>query len=271
MTAMHESDSSVGNGLPPLAMLRAFATAGRLESFRDAARELGVTPSAISHQVAGMERWVGAPLFERSARQVRLTAIGRALSADLNVAMEMTFASLTRARREAAETVLHISASPLFTNAWLAARLARFQDNHPDMVLQIEASSEPPSFETDRPDVAIHAVLEPPSGIVAHKLIDLRAIPLCAAALTPSLREPGDLARATLIDVTSAPVGWRDWLEAQGLTKFAIRSTLSFDNLPSALEAAVAGLGVVLATSPLALDTSAAMQLVAPFPSAPVS
>ena len=180
-------NSSVGNGLPPLAMLRAFATAGRLESFRDAARELGVTPSAISHQVAGLERWVGAPLFERSARQVRLTAIGRALSADLNVAMEMTFASLSRARREAADTVLHVSASPLFTNAWLTSRLARFQDTHPDMVLQIETTDEPPSFEGDRPDVAVHAMLEPPPGIVAHKLIDLRATPLCTAAVASPL------------------------------------------------------------------------------------
>ena len=123
-----------------------------------------MTPSSFSHQVAGLERWVGAPLFERSARQVRLTAIGRALSADLNVAMEMTFASLSRARREAADTVLHVSASPLFTNAWLTARLARFQDAHPDMVLQIETTDEPPSFEGDRPDVTIRAVLEPPSG-----------------------------------------------------------------------------------------------------------
>src|SRR6185436_5204643 len=97
-----------------------------------------------------------------------------------------------------------------------------------------------------RPDVAIHAMLEAPSGIVAHKLIDLRAIPLCTAALASCLLEPGDLARATLIEVTSAPVGWRDWLEAQGLAELAIRSTLSFDNLPSALEAAAAGLGVVL-------------------------
>ncbi len=268
---MHESDSSIGNGLPPLAMLRAFATAGRLESFRDAARELGVTPSAVSHQVAGLERWVGAPLFERSARRVRLTAIGRALSADLNVAMEMTFASLSRARREAADTVLHVSASPLFTNAWLTARLARFQGAHPDMVLQIETTDEPPSFEGDRPDVAIRAMLEPPSGVVAHKLIDLRATPLCTAALASPLIAPVDLANVTLIEVTSAPVGWPDWLEAQGLAELAIRSTLSFDNLPSALEAAAAGLGVVLATSPLALDTAAAMQLVAPFQSAPVS
>src|SRR3954465_6402754 len=140
MAAMHESDSSVGNGLPPLSMLRAFATAGRLESFRVAARERGGPPSAVSHHVAGLERWVGAPLFERSARQVRLTAIGRALSADLNVAMELTIASLSRARREAADSVLHVSASLLFTNAWLAPRLARFQQDHRDLILQIETT-----------------------------------------------------------------------------------------------------------------------------------
>ena len=268
---MHEFDSSVGNGLPPLAMLRAFATAGRLESFRDAARELGVTPSAISHQVAALERWVGAPLFERSARQVRLTTIGRALSADLNVAMELTIASLSRARREAADSVLHVSASLLFTNAWLAPRLARFQHDYRDLILQIETTGGSPNFESDKPDVAIHAMLEPPPGIVAHKLLDLRAVPLCAISLAPSVTKPDDLAAATLIEVTSAPVGWRDWLDAHELANLAIRSTLSFDNLPSALEAAAAGLGVVLAACPLALDTPAAAQLVTPLAAAPVS
>ena len=91
---------------PSLSSLRAFATAGRLHSLREAAAELGVTPSAISHQVKALEAWVGAPLFERGVRQVRLTAQGAALSKALSEGVGVGDAGLDRARRVSARRCL---------------------------------------------------------------------------------------------------------------------------------------------------------------------
>lgn len=122
---------------PPLAMLRAFAAAGRRQSLRDAAAELGVTPSAVSHQVSALEAWVGIPLFDRAVRQVTLTKAGRKLSVALNAAFDDMAAALQRVRNEAEPTQLKVSALPLFTNAWLVPRLGRFEAKHPGVSITI--------------------------------------------------------------------------------------------------------------------------------------
>src|ERR1700752_735757 len=80
--------SGPGRGLPPLAALPAFEAAARHLSFRSAAEELAITQSAISHQIAGLERWLGAALFRRKARRVELTEAGAAYYPFLREAFE---------------------------------------------------------------------------------------------------------------------------------------------------------------------------------------
>ena len=104
--------------LPPLSAIRSFAAAARHQSFRLAAAELGVTPSAVSHQVKALEVWIGAPLFVRVGRDVHLSATGGFVAAKVMEAFELLAQSLDSARREASETTLRISALPLFTQAW---------------------------------------------------------------------------------------------------------------------------------------------------------
>ncbi|MCA1940163.1 MAG: LysR family transcriptional regulator, partial [Caenispirillum bisanense] len=64
--------------LPPLNTLRLFEAAGRHLSFKEAAAELHVTPSAVSHAVGALEAWLGVPLFIRTHRALELTEAGRA-------------------------------------------------------------------------------------------------------------------------------------------------------------------------------------------------
>ena len=261
----------VARPLPPLAALRAFEAVARLGSFRDAAAELSVTPSAVSHQIKTLETWLGAPAFTRSVRAVALTPLGAALAKDCVRAFDDLAQALARARGAASDTRLRISALPLFTTVWLAPRLARFQAREPELAIEIDTTNRLVDFERDAVDIAIRNVYAPTPGLVARKLIDLTAAPICAPALAAKLKRPQDLAGATLIHISSRAGGWPDWLAYAGAPGLKPRGALSFDAIPPALEAAAQGRGVLLGLFPLVWDAPIAAGLVQPFDLAPIS
>lgn len=254
---------------PSLPALRAFAAAGRHQSLRDAALELGVSPSAISHQVRALEAWVGAPLFERSVRQVRLTPAGEALSRALNGAFADIASALDRARRAVAVSELKIAALPLFTSVWLSPRLPKFEAAYPNLSLAIDTDSRVVDLNAREADVAIRNVAAPTPGMHVRKLLDLRATPLCAPALAVNLKTPRDLSAATLINLSVGRVGWPDWLAAMNAPGLKPKRTLTFDAFPAAIDAAAQGRGVILGLMPLIWDAPAARTLVAPFATPP--
>src|SRR3546814_17171219 len=126
--------------LPPMSSLRAFEAAARHGSFKHAAIELAVTPTAISHQVRALEEYLGGRLFDRRTRQVVLTADAQPLYVVLREGFD-SFADavdhLTASRKRAAVT---ISATTAFTAKWLVPRVSRFQAMHPDVDLRLHAS-----------------------------------------------------------------------------------------------------------------------------------
>lgn len=256
---------------PPLATLRAFAAAGRLQSIRDAANELHVTASAVSHHVRAMEDWLQAPLFVRSVRQVRLTEAGQRLSDRLNAAFRDLNAALDEARSDAGPLTIRLSALPLFTSVFLIPRLARFEARYPAAAIEIDTSHRIVDFDRDAVDVAIRNVGHPTPGLTAYKLMDLRAIPLCSPTLAAGLKAPGDLERATLIHIAARPEGWAEWFSAQGLKGLEARSSVSVDTLPAALDLAAHGRGVALGLDPVVRDAPQMDRLVVPFASTTVS
>lgn len=252
----------------PLAAARVFAAAGRLGSFREAARALEVTPSAVSHQVKALERFVGAPLFERGARHVRLTLAGEELSAALNAAFADIELALTQARAATAPKELKIAALPLFVEVWLAPRLKRFEAAHPNLSLALDTDARVFDLMKGEADVAIRNVPAPTPGLFVRKLIDLRATPLCAPELTAELKTPADLAHASLIALNVGR-GWREWLAAVGAEEVKPKRTLTFDALPAAIAAAAEGRGVILGLMPFVFSAPGAERLVAPFSTPP--
>lgn len=259
------------NLFPPLASLRAFAVAGRLQSIRDAATELRVTASAVSHHVRTMEDWLGAPLFVRTARQIRLTEDGHRLSDRLNAAFEDINAALVEAHGQLGAVTIRVSALPLFTSVYLIPRLANLEAQIPGASIEIETSHRVIDFEREPVDIAIRNIHRPTSGLTAYKLMDLRAIPLASPTIAGSLKGPQDLAGATLIHIASRPSGWPDWLAAQGLSGLEGASSISVDTMPAALDLAAHGRGVALGLAPLILDAPQMDKLVVPFPSISVS
>ncbi len=254
---------------PALTTLQAFVMAARHESIRRAADELGITASAVSHQIRKLEDWIGAAVFLRTPRQIRLTPLGKRLYRRMRGGFDSIETAIFRARESTLDTVLRVSALPLFTGAWLIPRLERFDaicaKAGLGISIEIDTSSALVDFASSRVDVGIRNLMRPDAKLASRKLIDLGAVPLCAPRVARSLTKPEDLENVTLIHISGRAAGWQGWLRAAGVKPFEPRANLSFDTIPAALDAALAGRGVMLGLDPLIWDVAAVKQLVIPF------
>lgn len=251
--------------LPPLSAVRAFEIAARYESLRQAADALGVTPSAVSHQIKALEHWVGAPLFVRVGREVRLSSLGRELAQEVGRAFDGLSTAFATARHAAAQTTLRVTSLPLFTQYWLIPRLGKFEKAHPGISIIIDTTSRLADFENDAVDVAIRNSAKPAGALSARKLMDLKAVPLCTPTVASKIKRPEDLSKATLIHLSVGSEGWPQWLARSGLAGLRGRSNLTVDTMPAAIEAAVAGHGVMLGLHPLIWEAPSVRSLVVPF------
>lgn len=255
--------------IPPLTALLAFERAATQLSFRRAARDLSLSPSAISHQIRGLEEQFGTKLFVRGARSVRLTADGERYLAKVSAALatlQEASRDMLQQRRETSGE-LWISSLPFFTSAVLLPALPEFKRRHPQLTLRIEATHQYADFNGSRVDVAIRYGREQSAGLKVEPLVQVRSLPVCAPALTKAgLRAPQDLSREVLIHVTTQPRTWPTWLKDVGLSHLTPRGHLWLDSVPAMLEAAEHGLGVALGMAPLIRARPGfGSRLVAPF------
>lgn len=127
--------------LPPLNALPMFEAAGRLQSFKRAAEELHLTPSAVSHGIAGLEKWLGVPLFDRAPGQVALTLAGARYLPPVQQALELV-ATATQAMPGRGPGRVVLSVAPTFALRWLIPRLDDFRALHPEVNLVIDTRHE---------------------------------------------------------------------------------------------------------------------------------
>jgi LysR family transcriptional regulator, glycine cleavage system transcriptional activator len=240
--------------IPPLTALLAFERAASQLSFRRAARALALSPSAISHQIRGLEEQFGVKLFVRGARSVRLTADGERYLAKISTALstlQEAGQELLRRRRDGGSE-LWISSLPFFTSTVLIPALPDFKRKNPGLTLRIEATHQYADFNASRVDVALRYGRENSTGLKFEPLIEVRGLPVCAPALIRGgLRRPADLSGQVLIHLTSQPRAWPSWLKAASNQEVTPRAHLWLDSVPAMLEAAEQGLGVTLAMAPL--------------------
>jgi LysR family glycine cleavage system transcriptional activator len=273
MSQIHLSGQPL-RAIPPLTALLAFERAATQLSFRRAARDLALSPSAISHQIRGLEEQFGVKLFVRGARSVRLTADGERYLAKVSVAL----AALQDAGREMlaqrrdSRSEFWISSLPFFTSTILIPALPDFKRRHPELTLRIEATHQYADFNASRVDVAIRYGREHSTGLKFEPLVQIKGLPVCAPALIKGgLQKPADLSREILIHLTTQPRAWPAWLKEAGLPQLEPRGHLWLDSVPAMLEAAEQGLGVTLGMSPLIKARPGfGKRLVAPFAFEPV-
>ncbi len=259
--------------LPPLNPLRAFEAAGRHLSLTKAAAELHVTAAAVSHQVRGLEDYLGLKLFRRVGNALLLTDAGQACLPGLGEGFDRLAGAIERLKEHDARGPLHVSVAPAFASKWLVPRLERFGRAHPDIDVRISASLELVDLDREGFDAAIRLGRGSYAGFDVHELFAESVVPMCAPNLIDSLhplREPADLQHHVLLHDDSlrfdrAAPDWPMWLKAADVKGVNASRGPHFSHPDHAMQAAMDGAGIVLGWRTLGADDLAAGRLVIPF------
>lgn len=254
----------------PLSSLRAFEAAARTGSFRAAAEDLRLTPSAVSHAVRGLERALGVALFLREGRSIRLTGEGEALMHHVARGFGELQLGLSTVSARAGQHLLRLHCAPSFAAQWLVPRLRRFLDGTRGLEVRIAAGVDYTRFLADEFDADI--VYGPPPAsfygpvgrTVAWLPLGTEVVtPLCAPELAPRIHAPADLLAHSLIESDNKRVRWANWFAANGMPAPEPRGP-RFDRSFLSISAAVDGLGVALESTRLAERELASGRLVRP-------
>ncbi len=257
--------------LPPLTWLRAFEASARHLSFTQAANELFLTQAAVSKQVKLLEHHLRESLFQRKARSLLLTKAGAAYLPKVRDAFERLAASTEEVFGQRQGEVLTVRAPVGFAVNWIASRLHRFLERHPQISLRLVSSVWSDEFEKERFDLDIRYGNGRWPGLRSEQLSWEHLEPLCAPSMLDGLRRPADLARHRLLHVLGYEEGWAVWLKAAGATDVNAGQGIQFDNSLLAFEVAARGDGVALGRSSMSAAVLASGRLVRPFgPAVPI-
>jgi LysR family glycine cleavage system transcriptional activator len=241
--------------LPPLTALRAFEAAARHLSFKHAANELSLTPTAISHQIRQLEDHLGVRLFVRTTRRVDLTPAGQGLFPALRDGFDAMARAVQNVRPDAQPRTIVLSTTMAFASRWLLQRLARFAASHPDIALHLHTSDEPVDLQGGAAQLAIRYGPGSYPGLNCVPLLPSRFAPVCAPSL--DVRGFGQLAQVPLIGFEwfrreAATPDWPLWFERAGCAP--LPRQLHFSDEVHAIQAAIAGQGVALINLALVAD-----------------
>ncbi|ULG70776.1 transcriptional regulator GcvA [Marinobacterium sediminicola] len=245
--------------------MRSFESAARNQSFNEAAEELCVTPSAISHQIKSLEEFLGLKLFRRERRQVSLTAAGERYLPSVQLALDEVESATRRLMTSPNLSAVNISVAPAFLSRWLVPRISRFQEQYPDVELRFSATTGYVDFEHSDTDMAVYYGEGDWKGVDIHFLRHLVSTPVCSPALMQGLVEPRDLLNKTLIHVSGRRQEWPQILNQLGIRATALTRTMSFSSTALAVSAAIEGIGIALADRALVQRELDSGQLVIPF------
>jgi LysR family transcriptional regulator, glycine cleavage system transcriptional activator len=245
--------------LPPLAQLRAFEAAARHMSFKAAADELAVTPTAISHQIKLLERYCGRRLFQRRPRPVILTEAGTRLFPVIREGLDCFADALSAAQELPLERSLKVSTTNAFASRWLVPRLHLWRQVHPGISLEIIGTDRVLNLQGGECDIAIRWTSDPPAGLVARELFKSKFLVLCNPTSLPGGKPLGsyhELRFHTVIHWYWSPQAvhpptWRWWLDglrAQDPTVPFLEELdqLTFREELHAIDAVIAGQGIAI-------------------------
>jgi LysR family transcriptional regulator, glycine cleavage system transcriptional activator len=255
--------------LPPLHALEAFEVAARELSFRKAAEALHLTPSAVSHQIKGLEEFLGFALFRRLNRALELTEGGRDYLGVVQASLESLRAGSERTRQHhGRRAMLKLSVGPYLASEILVPALPSFQQEHPEIELSIETRVQPADLRREDLDIGVRFGGGRWPGLSATLLLEVKAVPVCSAAVAKTLngRPPAELGDISLIHSTPLAEGWPQWAQLAGVTLGKPKNDLWLDSYFALLRAAEQGLGVALGMTPVINPWLRDGRLVLPWP-----
>ena len=260
--------------IPHLTALRAFEAAARHLSFQAAAEELGLSPSAISHQIRSLENYLEVRLFVRLTRAIALTEAGEVLRPGVEGGFRRIEGAVRQVRSLRAGAVIVVSAGPAIAAKWLVPRLYHFEERYPAIEVRITTSSRMIDLEREDVDIAIRHGLGKYEGLEVTRLFGEAYVPMCSPSLLSSrpnpLRKPADLAHHRLLhdDAAAFPGSapdWSKWLKIAKVKNVDGRGGRHFAQTDHAVQAAMDGAGVLLGRVAIAAPDLAAGRLVRPF------
>ncbi len=253
---------------PSLKAVSTFESAARHESFKGAAEELSLTPSAISHQVRQLEQQLGVKLFHRLTGGLSITDAGATYLKMLSPA----FSEIDTATRQIMQLQysdqLTVRSAPSFAKKWLLDHLPDFLEQYPDIDVKIVATSEILDFRKKNVDVGIYYSQSNRPQHVVQPLLSERVLPMCSPDFkqkAEALQMPRDLPDLTLIHTERNLVSWKMWLAERGVDVEGDLRGICLDPSELAIEAAVRGVGIILESDLLAARELADGSLVAAF------
>lgn len=246
----------------PLTCLQAFEAAARTGSFRAAAVELSISPSAVSHAVRKLEDLLGATLFDREGRTIQLNPFGKILAAhagrgfdELRQGMELL--------NPRPSNLLRLHCAPSMAAQWLTPRLKKLANDLPGLEVRLRASADYHRFQIDEMDADISYGLPQLEGMVTIPLGQEVICPLCSPEMAAQISRPSDLLNLPLIESERKRIRWDAWFAANGLAAPRPRG-YRFDRSFMAIAAAVNGIGVALESTRLVEAELASGRLVMP-------
>jgi LysR family transcriptional regulator, glycine cleavage system transcriptional activator len=249
--------------------LTAFEAAARLGSFRLASTELGITRSAVSHQVKALEQRLGVQFFRRDARRAELTQIGHVYYPAIRDAFDQ-IESQTRALRPTAnDNELIIQVYVTVALKWLIPRLHDFERRYPDMKIRMSTSYFDWDFDEKNVDAGFILARNKSPQHYYRPLFRSLLAPVCSPELARganAIKTPQDLTKHKLLYVYTAEEDWQIWFEAHGIKGVKLSDRLAFDSHILAQEAAIEGRGVAMTVGPFATEELKSGRLVRPFP-----
>jgi len=249
--------------LPSLKFLKTFQVAAARLSFKAAAEELCITPSAVSHQIKALEEQLGVPLFDRGPHSLTLTEAGRHYLQHMDMLFARLEAVTEQLRVRYSRGVVRLHMPPFFATELLLPKLNALLESQPDTDIHINTALAPLQPHPSDADVSIVVNAIPDSTLDCHRLFSQAFVPACAPMLL--MRSPintvDDLNRHTLIVHEARRDAWERWADSHGV-RLQPKKIVRFDTMHSAAQAAEHGVGVALVSARLGNERFAQGSLV---------
>jgi DNA-binding transcriptional LysR family regulator len=240
--------------IPPVKAIVAFESVARTKSVNRAADELGLTASAVSHQISNLESIIGQSLFYRSGRGLVLTPTGERYLSDVTGSLADLSRATERASSRSDVDILRVHSSPSFGLMWLLPRLASFHESNGDIQLNLACSYEDVSFTSGYYDVDLRHGYGNWSDLEVKTLRNEFIAPLASPKYLAEhpVNSPEDLLQHRLIYSETPHVQWKQWFGRAGVSAAHKTFDFSFDRSYMSLETAALGFGIALESMMLA-------------------
>jgi LysR family glycine cleavage system transcriptional activator len=239
--------------LTPIRGLRSFCIAAKCLSFKHAAAQLFLTPSAVSHQIKQLEEQLGFALFQRQTRSIELTTLGQRFYQQINPIMQQLEQTIKEFSQLEPNDTISISLPEFFASELFVPKLSDWSQRYPNINLQLE------TFKSDQQqikatDLSIHLASMPPSNGLVEKLFPLRYLPACNLTHYQQWKNQGYniLNQVPLILHQARPWAWHQWANKYNINDFDPQQIIQFDSMFGVARAAQKGMGIALVPLPIA-------------------